>query len=53
MTHKKDISDEEIEKELDKALKQNEAKKDHCGTALPTSQEVGLQRTDVKLKKDK
>ena len=49
----KDISDEELEKEMEKALKADEAKKDHCGTAIPSSQEVGIQRTDVKLKKDK
>ena len=53
MAHKKDISDEELEKEMEKALNADEAKKDQCGTALPTSQEVGLQRSDVKLKKDK
>ena len=50
---KKDITDEELEEEIEKTFKQNEAKKDHCGTALPSSQEVGLQRTNVKLKKDK
>ena len=49
----KDISDEELEKEMEKALKADEAKKDHCGTAIPSSKEVGIQRTDVKLKKDK
>lgn len=53
MAYKKDISDEELEKEMEKSLKEDEAKKDQCGTALPTSQEVGLQRSDVKLKKDK
>ena len=47
----KDISDDELEEELDKALKANEAKRDHCGTAIPTNKEVGVQRTDVKLKK--
>lgn len=46
----KDISDDELEEELEKALKANEAKRDHCGTALPTNKEVGVQRTDVKLK---
>ncbi|MHA1150422.1 MAG: hypothetical protein ACTSR8_19560 [Promethearchaeota archaeon] len=48
---KKDLSDEELEKELDKAFKENETKRDHCGTALPTSKETGIQRSDVKLKK--
>ena len=47
----KDITDE-LEKELDKAFKENEAKKDHCGTALPSSKEVGVQRDNVKLKKE-
>lgn len=53
MAQKKDISDEELEKEMEKALKDDEAKKDQCGTALPSSKEVGLQRSDAKLKKDK
>ena len=47
----KDLSDDEIEDELDKALKANEAKRDHCGTAIPSNKEVGIQRTDVKIKK--
>ncbi len=48
----KDISDEDLEKELDKAFKENEAKQDNCGTAIPSNQEVGVQRTGVKLKKE-
>ena len=47
----KDLTDQELEEELDKAFKENEAKKDHCGTALPSSKEVGVQRDNVKLKK--
>ncbi len=47
-----EITDDELEEELEKALKENEAKRDHCGTALPTNREVGIQRTDVKIKKD-
>jgi hypothetical protein len=53
MSEKKKWTEEELDKEMEKALKADEAKKDHCGTALPTSKEVGIQRTDVKLKKDK
>lgn len=49
----KELTDEELEEELDKAFKANEAKQDNCGTALPTNKEVGVQRTDVKLKEDK
>jgi len=49
----KEISDDELEEELEKAFRANEAKKDHCGTALPSSKEVGIQRTNIKLKKDK
>ncbi|MFX0072173.1 MAG: hypothetical protein ACFFAO_13885 [Candidatus Hermodarchaeota archaeon] len=49
----KEWSEEELDDEMEKALKADEAKRDHCGTALPTSKEVGIQRTDVKLKKDK
>ena len=45
------MSDEEMEDELDKAFKANEAKRDKCGTALPRDDTVGIQRTDVKLKK--
>ena len=47
----KDISDDDLEAELDKAFKENEAKRDHCGTAIPPNREVGVQRTDVKFKK--
>lgn len=48
----KEMTDEELEAELDKAFKENEAKKDNCGTAIPANKEVGVQRTDVKLKSD-
>ncbi len=47
----KEISDEELDAELDKAFKENEAKRDHCGTAIPSNKEVGIQRTSVKMKK--
>ena len=49
----KEISDDELEEELEKAFRANEVKKDHCGTAIPSNREVGIQRTNVKLKKDK
>ncbi len=49
----KEISDDELEEELEEAFRANEAKRDHCGTALPSSKEVGIQRTNVKLKEDK
>ena len=48
----KDISDDELDDLLDKAFKENEAKRDHCGTALPSNREVGVQITQVKLKKE-
>lgn len=48
-----EITDDELEEELEKALKANEAKRDHCGTAIPSNREVGIQRTDVKVKKEK
>jgi len=48
----KDIDDDDLEKELDKAFKENEAKRDNCGTPIPSNQEVGVQRTGVKLKKE-
>ncbi len=51
MSSKKKMTDEELEAELDKAFKENEAKKDKCGTPIPRDDTVGLQRTDVKLKK--
>ena len=47
----KDLSDDDLEKELDKAFKENEAKRDNCGTPIPSNKEVGIQRTGVKLKK--
>ena len=47
------MSDEELEAELDKAFKENETKQDNCGTAIPPNREVGVQRTDVKIKKEK
>ncbi|MFW9876011.1 MAG: hypothetical protein ACFFG0_23155 [Candidatus Thorarchaeota archaeon] len=47
-----EMTDEDLERELDKAFKENEAKRDRCGTPLPSNREVGVQRTDVKLKKD-
>ena len=53
MAYKKEISEEELEEEMEKSFKADDAKKDKCGTALPTSQEVGVQRDNVKLKKDK
>ena len=48
----KEISDEELDAELDKAFKANEAKRDHCGTMIPSNKEIGIQRDNVKLKKD-
>ncbi|MBY9020616.1 MAG: hypothetical protein KGD67_06140 [Candidatus Lokiarchaeota archaeon] len=48
----KELTEEEIEEELDKAFKASETKKDNCGTPIPTNKEVGLQRTGVKLKKE-
>ena len=49
---KKELTDDELEAELDKAFKANEGKKDNCGTPMPESKEVGLQRTGAKLKKE-
>ncbi len=48
-----EITDDELEKELDKSFKENEAKRDNCGVPISSNKEVGIQRTDVKLKKDK
>jgi len=48
----KELTDDELEAELDKTFKANEAKKDNCGTPMPESKEVGLQRTGAKLKKE-
>ncbi|MHA2398317.1 MAG: hypothetical protein ACXADU_05450 [Promethearchaeota archaeon] len=47
-----EMTEEELEAELDKAFKENEAKQDNCGSPLPSNKEVGIQRTDVKLKTD-
>ena len=48
----KELTDDDLEKELDKAFRESERLRDHCGTALPSNKEVGIQRTNVKLKKD-
>jgi len=48
----KELTDEELEDELDKAFKANEGKKDHCGTPIPENKEVGLLRRGAKLKKE-
>jgi len=48
-----EMSDEELEAELEKTFKENEAKQDNCGVPIPPNREVGIQRTNVKLKKDK
>ncbi|MFX0004369.1 MAG: hypothetical protein ACFE9C_13795 [Candidatus Hodarchaeota archaeon] len=46
-----EMTDDELEDELDKAFKESERLRDHCGTALPSNKEVGVQRNDVKIKK--
>ncbi|MBY8979229.1 MAG: hypothetical protein KGD72_02455 [Candidatus Lokiarchaeota archaeon] len=48
----KEIIDEELEAELDKAFKTNDGKKDNCGSPIPANKEVGVQRTGAKLKKE-
>ena len=45
-------TDDELEEELDKAFKESERLRDHCGSPMPSNKEVGIQRTDVKLKKE-
>lgn len=50
--NEKELTDEELEEELDKAFKTNEAKRDHCGKPLPSSREIGVQRDNIKVKKD-
>jgi hypothetical protein len=52
MAYKKNITDEELEKEIEKAFKEDEVKRDHCGTALPSSKEIGVQRENIKVKKE-
>ncbi len=47
-----DLTDDELEDELDKAFKANETKRENCGTPIPSNKEVGVQRTKIKLKKD-
>ena len=48
----KELTNEELEAELDKAFETNDGKKDNCGSPIPANKEVGLQRTAVKLKKE-
>ncbi|MBD3193961.1 MAG: hypothetical protein GF317_02830 [Candidatus Lokiarchaeota archaeon] len=49
---KKELTDDEVEEMLERELKENEGKKDNCGTAIPSNKEVGVQRNQVKMKKD-
>ncbi len=49
---KKELTDDEIEEELEKSWKLQESQKDQCGTALPESREIGVQRDKVKMKKE-
>lgn len=51
MTDNENI-DDELEEELDKAFKDSERLRDHCVVPMPSNKEVGIQRTDVKIKKD-
>ncbi len=48
----KEISDEELDEMIDEAFRENERKRDNCGTPLPYNREVGIQRDLVKLKED-
>ncbi len=48
----KDLTEEELEAELDEAFKADDGKKDHCGSPIPANKEVGVQRTGAKLKKE-
>ena len=48
-----DISEEELEKLLEKDFKESELKKDNCGKPLPSNKEIGIQRTNIKTKKGK
>ena len=47
---KKEMTDEELDAEMEKASKQGEAQKDKCGTPVPGSRETGIQRDNVKMK---
>ena len=48
----KELTDEELEDELEKAFKASEPKKDNCGSPMPANKEVGVQRTGAKLKEE-
>ncbi|KKM66057.1 hypothetical protein LCGC14_1485090 [marine sediment metagenome] len=48
----KELTDEDLERELDKAFKENEKLRDNCGTPIPSNKEVGVQRTNVKIKSE-
>ncbi|MHA1472304.1 MAG: hypothetical protein ACTSQW_04310 [Promethearchaeota archaeon] len=47
-----ELSNEELEAELDKAFEASDGKKDNCGSPIPANKEVGVQRTGAKLKKE-
>lgn len=48
---RKELTEEELEEELEKAWKLQEAQKDSCGTPLPSSRESGVQKDNVIMKK--
>jgi len=48
----KELTDEELEAELDEAFETKDGKKDNCGSPIPANKEVGVQRTGAKLKKE-
>jgi hypothetical protein len=49
---RKDLTDEEIEEMLERDLKANQAKQDNCAKPIPPNREVGVQRNQVKMKKE-
>ncbi len=51
MKNNNDISDDELEKILEKELKANETRKANCGKPIPSNREIGVQRTNIKTRK--
>lgn len=45
------LNNDDLEKELKKAWKENKVKRDQCGLLLPTNKDVNLRRTYIGKKR--
>lgn len=47
----KDLTDSEIEIELNNAWNENKTKRDHCSLLIPTNRDVNLRKSFISKKK--